>query len=1178
MAVVLLLLPAFLSLSYIQQLLHPRLEAALGRTVTWEELELSWRQGLRVSDLRLGDGAAPLRRLHIEALEISFGAEPSESRPLLVFFNLRLSGLTAAVEPSAQGAEAQPAKAEAYPEEMLAELAAKLQKTITLGWEMPVDVRIMIDVGPVTVYYRDPGTGEMAAVEDLHFALTLPSLLNAPINTTGAAKLKVGDHHLPSIGFSFQISELADGNDRLQPAGALINLNVEFPGLNADLHGALAGTGFTGGVRLQPSLLLPAIQPFFAAPLPQVTGILSVTLKSEIVDVGDLLLSLVAQGEALTATGGPLAQRRVGPFSFTMTQQFATDHLRDTVSLAEGMLLVPEILEAHWQAAVEHPLSPRRRLIANFGPLAVQLPALLALAKPFLPADLPLTSVSGRLECDSLAVSTASGGQDGEISLRGLHLLLDRVTASLSAGEITASDLRLEVINVALPLIDGFPHSAKLQAGWQLGALQMAGEQPLTLADLAGQLDVAIEELMQQPASRFGVAARLVIEQHLSLASLRLPDVIELGGIEERLQVGVHADAHGDLHVDLRTIAILAQGRPTMAEKMLPTFAVDLQAQGAKIRLTEKEALPQFNDLHLRFKLDPGLQLVTTAAVTPEQGGAVRSEGRLAVDVAALSTWAKTLLPPGVGGEGLVDFAWQVKAKMPGPGFPDAITVNPLQQARGAFDLLTAAELTLNIKDGAVRLGELSSVVASGIDTPTPLHISWHDGAQFASFELVGTVDRLTGLPGAADSFPPQKVRLALQGEERNLATAHLTNELRVEPAGLRQVTELALENLDRLAELPGVPTPADLLRHLNGSLFATLDLKLPEQLPVGAAPMKLAGDLTAGLRVDLEGGKKLRVGVSSNLSDFGAHLPDGPEVDGLNLRLVFNHLYHIGDWQQALPDRPWLSETVLDSGPRAPAMTAPLVAERLWQDLRGVSERERSLTFGRIRAQVAGLPIELSAGEGALQLDGLNPGINYLQMGLLGGSLKARAGLDLAAAVPRVELLCAFSNLDTARLLPELVARETGAASAITGELALQLPLFDDSRQLLESLDLRLHLWQIGSRTLERALFALDPYEQNQAIIEQRKMLQLGSLRRLRVTAANGSLSSAGEIETGGVGVALPSLDRLNLASLPLEALLAEPLKSLPTLLLLLDLAAANYLEIGTDGVIALRRTPTGD
>ncbi len=552
----------------------------------------------------------------------------------------------------------------------------------------------------------------------------------------------------------------------------------------------------------------------------------------------------------------------------------------------------------------------------------------------------------------------------------------------------------------------------------------------------------------------------------------------------------------------------------------------------------------------------------------------VRSEGRIAIDAGALATWLQALLPPGVGGAGLVDVAWQVKARMPGAGFPDPAVVNPLRQAREALDLLTVAELTLNIKDAAVRLGEFSPIKASGINTPTPLRLSMRDGAQLASFELVGTVDRLTGLPGAAADFPPQKVRLSLQGEERNLATAHLTEELRVEPAGLAQVAELVVEKLDRLGDLPGAPTPADLLRRLDASLFATLDLKMPDKLPAGAAPMQLAGDLAAGLRVDLEGGKQLRIGGFGDLNDLDVRLPDGPEVDGLNLRLVFNRLYAIGDRQKALPVPLRLSETVLANGPGAPSIAAPLVAERLWQDQRGVSGRERSLTFGRARAQVAGFPLELSAGEGALQLDGLNPGINYLQTGLLGGSLKARAGLDLASVVPRFELLCAFSHLDTARLLPENVARETGAASEITGELALQVPLLDDSRQLLEKLDLRLHLWQIGSRTLERALFALDPYEQNEAIIEQRKMLRLGSLKNLRITAADGSLSTAGEIEVKGVGIDLPRIERLNLASLPLEAELTEPLKSVPPLLKLLDLATANYLEIGDDGAIALRRT----
>ncbi len=596
-AVFLLLLPTLLSSPSGQRLLRPRLEAALGRTVEWSTLKLSWREGVLLTDLRLGAGAAPLRRLHIEALETSFGLARSEIRPVQVFFNLRLSGLTAEVEPSPAGVEAPPEEAAVNPEEILTKVAAQLQEAVNLGWELPVDVRMMIDIGPVAVHYRDLGSEETAAVNDLHFALKIPSLLTAPINVTAAADLTVNGHRLPSFRLTTGISGLADINGRLRPAGARVDLNADLPGLKANLQGTLAGAGLAGGVRLQPAQLLPVIQPFVAAPLPYVTGILSATLGSEIVNAGDLRLRLGVQGQALTATGGPLGQRRAGPLSFEVTQQIVTDHRRDTIAIEAGQLLVPGMVEAHWQATVEHPLSKRRQLTATLGPLTIHLQPLLALGKPFLPADLPLTALDGRLECDSLAVSAVNGGQQGEISLRGLRLLVDRFAARLPAGELTGSDLRVEVSHAGIPLTDGFPPSAKLQAGWRLGALRMQGEQPLTLAKLAGQVNIEVDELTSRPASRFGIAARLAIKQNLSLASLRLPGVIDLSGIEETLQVGVNADSQGDLNIDLRSFALLAQGRPDGTRENAPAFRSGLagaRGEGAAYGKRDSPAAARF--------------------------------------------------------------------------------------------------------------------------------------------------------------------------------------------------------------------------------------------------------------------------------------------------------------------------------------------------------------------------------------------------------------------------------------------------------------------------------------------------------------------------------------------------------------------------------------------------------
>jgi translocation and assembly module TamB len=1176
----LLLLPTLLSSDPVQRQLHLHLENVLGRTVEWEHLDFSWRRGMRLSGLQLGEGTAPLRRMQLKTLEAAFGLTRGEHRLLLLSLDLRLSGLTVHLD-SVNDREIQPAEQELTaraaappsidPEEMLAGLAAGLQDAIGFGWDLPVDVRLMVNFGEVAVHYRDHRSGETLSVEDFHLTLNLPSLLSQPIDLAAGANLQLnGNGGLP-LDFRATIGDLASGNGRLRPAGAQIVLAAELPGLRLGLEGGLEGKGLEGRAHLEPFHLLPLVQPFLTGSLPQVTGYLTVSLRGEILEAGNLAIHLAVQGEELSASGGPV-NGRAGPLSFAFSQQVATDHPRDTVSFPEGVLSVPEILEARWQAAVEQPLSPARKVSADFGPLIIHLAPIISLATPLLPADLPSITGEGRLELDSLVFTAEKSGETGEMDIRGLRLLLDRFDF---LSQVVGANLLLEVTGLAVSLADGLPESARLETGLQIGALQWNGEQPLTISHLAGQAAISLEELRLRPESRFGFAARFAIDQQFSLASLNVPGIIQLLDLEEELQVGLHTDERGDLYLDLQSLAVLAQGRPMLEGRLLPPLSLELLAQGSRVVSVENEPWPRIHDLDLRLQLEPGLHLTARAEMAPEQDGTARSEGRLVIDLAGLSAWAKDLLPKGAAGEGRVELTWRAGTRMAGVPPAEAEVINPLRQAREILNRLTETEVSLDIQGGSFLLGEMSPLAATRINTPEPLRLRFSEGARSATLEMVGTVDKLTELSGSGDGFPPQKLYLVLKGKGTDLATFHLAQEMRLEPAGLKQIAELDFANLDLLADFPGVPGPAELLRLLNGSLSASLHLPLANGV-AGRLPGKLAGDFAAGIRVDLQGGKQLQVQAFGDLDDLHAHLADGSQVEGLNFRLNFHRLFTIGDRQKVIPRHAWLSETVFDDDAPKPVMAAPRFADRLWQDLRGADADERSLTFSRAKAMVAGFPIELSAGEGSLNLDGVNPGINYLQMGVMGGSLRARAGLDLTAAMPRAELFCSFSNLDTARLRPEKRTREGSGASEITGELTLKLPLVEDSRQLLEELDLRLNLWRIGSRTLEEALFALDPHEQNEAIIRQRKMLRSGSLRRLRLTAADGGLSMAGEIVAGGIGIDLPRLDRLNLTSLPLEEMLSGPLKSLPSLFAILDLAAANHLEIGAGGEIALKRKPT--
>ena len=136
-----------------------------------------------------------------------------------------------------------------------------------------------------------------------------------------------------------------------------------------------------------------------------------------------------------------------------------------------------------------------------------------------------------------------------------------------------------------------------------------------------------------------------------------------------------------------------------------------------------------------------------------------------------------------------------------------------------------------------------------------------------------------------------------------------------------------------------------------------------------------------------------------------------------------------------------------------------------------------------------------------------------------------------------------------------------------------LTAPLTPEQRELFEQMRLALNVRKIGANTIERALFSLDPYERNEQVVAQRKMLRLGGLKGLRASAVDGAFSMEGEARIKGVTVELPKVERLRISELPLRQELAKNRGAIMSLRALLDLVRADTLVVGPKGELSLKR-----
>jgi hypothetical protein len=202
-------------------------------------------------------------------------------------------------------------------------------------------------------------------------------------------------------------------------------------------------------------------------------------------------------------------------------------------------------------------------------------------------------------------------------------------------------------------------------------------------------------------------------------------------------------------------------------------------------------------------------------------------------------------------------------------------------------------------------------------------------------------------------------------------------------------------------------------------------------------------------------------------------------------------------------------------------------------------------------------------------------PSIDYFQMDIMGGTLLGDLRTLEHHGRYRLQMNGAFSGLDAGRLFQRGNAgsrrnqKIINEDTRISGRMSLQVPIAASARTVMDNLDVVFRLSHIGARTLERLLYAMDPHENNERIVQQRGLLKKGTPRWIEVVIKHGNLSLTGEVVVGRTNIRLPAIKRLNIASLPIQKQIQNLAGRLVPLLKGLKILSADTLFVGRGGAI---------
>ncbi|MEI6206615.1 MAG: hypothetical protein WCP20_07530 [Desulfuromonadales bacterium] len=1160
-------LPTLVSSPFAQSHLRRTVSNLLKRQVSWSSLSMSWSEGLSIRELALGSGPAPLLKGKVDQTAIVPKIGYTNGR-MRIDLELRIRTVTAELAPGA------PKPPEPYREPLTA-IAEALQRFEKMDWPLPLDLGAQVTIEPVNLVYVDPETGRKLTLDNFVLRFSMPSLADQPVTAELRGDMAVDGHRLEALTLTADLRRLVTATRHIRPAVALVAIKAALPGATLTMQGGLHEPGgFTARAGLDIPRLMAVAGPLLPSAVPHVAGELLLDLRARADDLRNLHAHLALGGTRLALSGGRLRQGRIGPLDLRLAQNIITDHQRQQVRFSDGSVTIGTLLTGSWDATVDRPSSPDRNLTARLGPVRVDLRQAVAVAAPLLPPRFPVREITGELTLQQLSARLQGRKHQGEATLAGLGVSLPRLRLALATGGVAAEGIIITIDQASVSLAAFKPANVDAALSYAVQKCAVTGDRPLSAEGLRGNLQMAIRVPELKDSLPRRITASIDLKQSLDLQRVNLERQLDVTAVHEQLAARINAKENGEIEMSLPELNVSVAALKAVADgkelKPFPLAAV-FSADGIRLPATRGGG-PTVDRATCTLTGGDYLRLTATGALTGSAPRMVTTKGSLDVNLERILPLAAPFLPKGVAAAGVTTLAWNLTAPV---GQQTTVREkNLLQVAKAALARIEQADITLALANRAItwplaydriKIGELRT------SQPFQLTLPGKDGIIRVAGDFAFT--GLSGLPGKAGQLSAQNGSLLLHGEMADWQILRLHEELQIQPLGLTQRADATISRIDALLEQKSITT-ATLLQRLDAALAADITAKFPAAPTAVPGGVELSGTGNAGLRLNLAAGRDLRVQATATTRDFGLRLRNGTSVEGLRADLLIDRTYALakgeaGSWTP-------LSASLVRPAPEQAAVGAAEIVNRVREDLRGQERGSRKFTIRRIIANNGKTPIELTSLEGDLLLTPEEIGLSFFQAEMLGGTVRLHGLIDLKSEVPTVSAACSFSNLETFLLLSPEARKQSGKLrqdTEITGEASIDAPLVMGQRELLEGIRMRLNLRKIGADTLERALFGLDPFERNEQLVAQRKMLRQGKLKGLRAGTLDGAFSLDGEIQVKGVDLALPQVERIRLADLPIRKQMAGIVTGVASLRNVLDLVRADTLVVGPQGKIELIR-----
>ncbi len=1157
---ILVFLPTLISRDASRRLIVENVSDMLDRPVRIERLAWSWTDGLLIDDLVIPDEPAFSQDPMVVVDHLRFTLDILQLLRTRIDVVLDISGMDINVirndrgELNIQTLGKMKWKKPNAPVEKKTDQADRTEEDRPLLPSAIEDVSIKTHLSRINLRYEDRLKDETVGVRDLDIRIDSPSVRSGTVSMKLGAVLAAYDHAFPRSTLDLCVTDLFDADGGLALQKAAVRLDAHLPGIAAGIGAHLATSTWDAHMQIDLAPVMQALGPLIADGVTQadIKGRIACKVSGGIQPTDPLAFSVDVTGSDITVAGELIGGKSVGPAGFHVRTDGVMDLSSDRLDLKTVDIRLLEKSRMKAQATIEKIQTDDRTIHLVVSDLAFDLDELIALARPFVPSPIEIQEIvksNATLSLKRLIMEGQLAAGHADMKVDNLCIRLPTVAVRGETKDhtrLTVAGTRVDVHGLAVRLKDRVPSSAEISLSVNIDEVERQTDQQAIFVSgiRLDRLTMDAKQLAKADDQMVGIIGNIRVGNQLTIDRIRLPGLVEMAGLTQSVQGFADLRKNGSIKGRLAGLDVNSK-QVTIWQEGLEWTAADLSLHLTADNLLARSLSPidAVAD-HVTADVRMGNALTIALAADIAHGETTRIDTDLTV-ASDLDTLLKKIPPtllPDVAGAGSLVIALHANAHRPNEREIQALTTMKLA---GNLSFIDRLDLTVRLENGALVMDRKNA---------DPITIAAIQGHPLIGYDLRGnsgkgkiasviTADAVSGLPGI-DPPRPIPIRFTLSGDHEYANTVALKQSLSLDTAGLQESMDISLDGLDAFLSQKTLPSLSALLRFLGARISAGLTVSqwaTVEKLGVAqlsAATIKGGSDARFHFRLVPD--QSIGGDILVSTRDMDVDLPDWASIIDLDTHLAISKSYGIRrPLEKEIPfPSTGLSRRVLGTEGREMSASGN---RKISRHIRLTQERMNptpTVAFRTADVHAAPFPLHIDESMIMMRADEALPALDYFQFNLLGGTINGTMDLGAGKANGKrsfnVNTTVTFSGIDTAQLFPGTVSQEDPGETQISGSLQATIPVTNQIRPLMEEMTLTIDFSRIGSKALDRLLYAIDPYENNEAIVSQRQLLKNGSPTHFRVAIKAGFLSLQGQVSVKGIDIAMPTVQRLNVARLP--------------------------------------------